>query len=104
MTSLLASATASATQAAHAAAASILAAAQAKVGDPIPDAKVKEDNPEKTISLAGLTGRNIIVSWNGSLGWSCVSGLLMNFVCGVCVVNLLCGVQRAIYDVCDCDG
>ena len=57
----MASVIASATQAAHSAVTSVLSAAQIKIGDAIPDAKVKETSPQETLSLAGLPGRNIIV-------------------------------------------
>ncbi len=46
---------------AHAAVASLFAAAEIKVGDAIPSVEVKEDNPTSTISLANLAGKNIIV-------------------------------------------
>lgn len=52
----------SAAQTAHSAVASLLAHAQIKVGETLPAATVKEDDPEKTITLNNLPGRNIIVS------------------------------------------
>lgn len=62
MTSVLASTAASAAKAAHAGAASLLSAAQVKVGATIPSSTVKEDDPQAAFSLGeGLTGKNIIV-------------------------------------------
>jgi hypothetical protein len=58
MTSVIASAA----QTAHAAAAQLLAKAQAKVGDRLPkDVTVKEDDPATPITLT-LSGKSIIVS------------------------------------------
>lgn len=57
MTSLLASAT----QAAHSAAASLLAKAEIKPGENIPAATVKEDNPEKSFTLNDIPGKIVIV-------------------------------------------
>lgn len=57
MTSILASAT----QAAHSAAASILAKAEIKPGESLPAATVKEDNPEKSFTLNDIPGKIVIV-------------------------------------------
>lgn len=50
------------TESAHAAVASLLAAAEIKPGDTIPTTEVKENDPIKTTTLGNLTGKNIIVS------------------------------------------
>ena len=55
----MASEIASVPQVAHSA--SLLSAVQIKVGDPIPDVKVKESSPQDSLSLADLPGKNIIV-------------------------------------------
>jgi len=51
----------SATQAAHSAAASLLAKAQIEPGQPIPQVDVKESAPDQTTTIP-LTGKNVIVS------------------------------------------
>lgn len=57
MTSILASAT----QAAHSAAASLLAKAEIKVGETLPAATVKESSPEESFSLNNIPGKIVIV-------------------------------------------
>ena len=50
-----------AAKAAHSAAATVLSAVPLQVGDPIPSKMVKEDDPERPITL-DLAGKNVIVS------------------------------------------
>lgn len=62
LSSTMASILASATQAAHSAAASLLSAVQIKPGSTIPTSvSVKEDSPEHGFTLEGLTGKNVFV-------------------------------------------
>ncbi|KAF8493589.1 Redoxin-domain-containing protein [Gautieria morchelliformis] len=82
MASILTSATTSAADAAHAAAASVLAMSQIKPGASLPDVPVKEDSPEETFSLANLPGKNIIVGVPGAFTPSCssqVPGYISNY-------------------------
>jgi 2-Cys peroxiredoxin 5 len=56
----MASVLANVAQAAHSAAAAMLSAAQIEAGEPIPQKPVKEEDPERSITL-DLSGMNIIV-------------------------------------------
>ena len=57
MTSILASAT----QAAHSAAASLLAKPQIKAGESLPAASVKENGPEEALKLSDIPGKIVLV-------------------------------------------
>lgn len=52
---------ASAADAAHSAAVSLLASSQIKPGDALPDIPVKEDDPTKTLTIHDAPGKVIIV-------------------------------------------
>jgi len=65
----------SAAQTAHSAVSSLLAHAQIKVGETLPAATVKEDNPEMTITLNNLPGRNIILGVPAAFSPPCSSQL-----------------------------
>ncbi|KAK7460580.1 hypothetical protein VKT23_009301 [Stygiomarasmius scandens] len=72
----------SATQAAHSAAASLLAKAQIQPGQPIPQVDVKESAPDQTTTIP-LTGKNVIVGVPGAFSGTCsnshVPGYLQNY-------------------------
>ncbi|KAF8152353.1 Redoxin [Crassisporium funariophilum] len=70
MTSVIASAA----QAAHSVAASLLAKAQIQPGDIIPASEIKEDAPDKATTLT-LTGKNIIIGVPGAFTTPCNSHL-----------------------------
>ncbi|KAH7919676.1 Redoxin [Leucogyrophana mollusca] len=61
-----------AARAAHSAAATMLSAAQITVGEPIPAKPVKEEDPERAITL-DLTGKNIIIGVPGAFTPPCSS-------------------------------
>ncbi|TFK35883.1 Redoxin [Crucibulum laeve] len=78
MTSVIASAA----QAAHSVATSLLSTAQVQPGGTIPASQVKEDEPAKTEPLI-LTGKNIIVGVPGAFTGTChaqVPGYIKEFV------------------------
>ncbi|KAF5350879.1 hypothetical protein D9758_010483 [Tetrapyrgos nigripes] len=62
-----------ATQAAHAAAASLVAKAQIKPGDAIPSTQnlLKEDAADKPLASLSLTGKNVIVGVPGAFTGTC---------------------------------
>lgn len=66
MTSVLAGAAQHAALAAHAGVAALLASSQVQPGAIIPSVTVKEDDPNESISLDNLSGRNIIVRGSSS--------------------------------------
>ncbi|KAF8840445.1 Redoxin [Paxillus ammoniavirescens] len=68
----MASFIAGAARAAHSAAATILSVAQITAGEEISVKSVKEDDPEKTLTL-DLTGKNIILGVPGAFTPSCSS-------------------------------
>ncbi|KAG1871792.1 Redoxin-domain-containing protein [Suillus subalutaceus] len=59
-------------QAAHSAAAAMLSAAQIEAGEPIPQKPVKEEDPERSITL-DLSGKNIILGVPGAFTPPCSS-------------------------------
>ncbi|RPD58297.1 Redoxin [Lentinus tigrinus ALCF2SS1-7] len=62
----------SATKTAHHLATSLLSAAEAKVGSIIPlKVPIKETDPEKTFTLEGITGKNLIVGVPGAFTGTC---------------------------------
>ena len=85
----MASILASATEAAHSAAASLLSAAQVKVGSTIPTSvSIKEDNPEQGFTFEGkLTGKNIIVR---------ISSLPVRFESALTRCHLVCVLQVGV--------
>ncbi|KAG2751338.1 Redoxin [Suillus brevipes Sb2] len=68
----MASVLANVAQAAHSAAAAMLSAAQIEAGDPIPQKPVKEEDPERSITL-DLSGKNIIRGVPGAFTPPCSS-------------------------------
>jgi len=73
MTSVLAGAAQHAALAAHAGVASLLASSQVQPGATIPSITVKEDDPNVSISLDNLSGKNVIIGVPGAFTPPCSS-------------------------------